>query len=125
MKRLFISTIFAVVAFTSNAQIITIYLSTTKTICVSESVTKKLIDTNSIVINTSENTASFKGSGVWYEETVEISSYDENYGKITFHDEVNDVEYVIDLYRNTVRRVDKDSNITTIIEYQISELVEQ
>ena len=138
MKRLFLSAIFALVAFASSAQLITINLSTTKTYFKtgttsylttitsgSESNTKKLIDTNLIVINVKENTATLKGSGVYYEETVEISSLNENYGKITFNDEINNFNYVIDLNRNTVFRVLITDTNTSVVEYQISKIIEQ
>lgn len=138
MKKLILSAIFALVAFASSAQLITINLSTTKTYFKtgttsylttitsgSESNTKKLIDTNLIVINVKENTATYKGSGVYYEETVEISSLNENYGKITFNDEVNNFNYVIDLNRNTVFRVLITDTNTSVVEYQISKIIEQ
>ena len=138
MKKLFLSAIFAVVAFTSNAQVVTVFLSTTKTyfkigttsrltaISIgSVSNTEKLIDTNLIVINIKENTASLKGSGVYYEETIEISSVNENYGIITFRDEINEFDYVIDLTRNTLQRVLISDNNTIVVEYQISKIIEQ
>lgn len=138
MKCLFLSAIFTVVAFVGNAQVTTIFLSTTKTYFKagtesrlaalssgSVSETKKLIDTNSIVINVKEQTATLKGSGVYYNETIDISTFNENNGKITFRDETNSFDYIIDLNQNTVQRVLILDNNTCIVEYQISEIIEQ
>jgi hypothetical protein len=138
MKTLILSTIFVVLSFVGNTQVMTIQLSSTKTYFKmgtksrltaismgATSITKELIDTNLIIINLIENTATLKGSDVYYEETIDISSVNENYGVIEFRDETNNFDYVVDLNRNKVQRVLTSDNSTSVVEYGILKIIEQ